>query len=75
MKVSGDIGALKDHIAGKRVAEWTYLDDLALAMPETTLEHRTLMTTKGREEVAKRQRFLLNWSPQEQEGSKMEVDC
>ena len=77
MKVSGDIGALKEHMAGRRVTEWTYLDDMALTMPETSTEHRCLLTTKGREEIEKRQRFLLNWNNnpgQSDEASKMEVD-
>ena len=75
MKVSGDVGALKEHMAGKRVTEWTYLDDMALAMPENSNEHRALMLSKGRQEIEKRQRFLLNWSPNEPEGdAKMDVE-
>jgi hypothetical protein len=41
------------------VAEWTYLEDLALSHPESSTEYRCLVTTKGREEVEKRKRFLM----------------
>jgi len=60
MKVSGDLNALKNHLQGLRVSEWSYLEDQALAMPESSQEYRCLLTTKGREEVEKRKRFLLN---------------
>ena len=60
MKVSGDIGQLKDYLDGKRVTEWTYLEDMALAQSEHTPEYRCLLTTRGREELEKRKRFLLN---------------
>lgn len=59
MRVSGDLDALKDHLKGKRVVEWSYLEDMALSMPETSTEYRCLLTTKGRDEVEKRKRFLL----------------
>ena len=31
MRVSGDIQAVKDYLQGKRVVEWTYLEDIALS--------------------------------------------
>ena len=60
MRVSGDIEAVRGWIEGKRVVEWTYLEDLALGMAENSTEYRCLMTTKGRDEIEKRKRFLLN---------------
>ncbi len=60
MKVSGDMQALKNHLKGIRVVEWSYLEDLALSMHETSSEYRSLLQTKGKEEIDKRKRFLLN---------------
>ena len=59
MKVSGDADALKALLEGKRVVEWTYLEDNALALSESSVEYRSLMQTKGKEEIEKRKRFLL----------------
>jgi len=61
LRVSGDIQAVKDHMEGKRVVEWSYLDDSALTLPEGSAEYRCLVATKGREEIEKRKKFLLNW--------------
>ncbi len=60
MKVSGDMGQLRDYLEGKRVTEWTYLEDMALAQSEHTTEYRCLLASRGREELDKRKRFLLN---------------
>ena len=59
MKVSGDIQAVKDHLAGKKVTLWSYLEDIALSMPENSSEYRCLVGQKGRDEIEKRKYFLL----------------
>lgn len=43
MRVSGDIQAVREHLKGNRVAEWSYLDDMALAMAENSTEYRCLL--------------------------------
>ena len=70
MKVSGDINAVKDYLknaasgdaaaleANGRVT-WTYMEDLALSMPENSSEYRCLVSKKGREEIEKRKWFLI----------------
>jgi len=63
MKVSGDIQAVKDHLAGNTVTLWNYMEDLALSMPENTTEYRCLVSQKGREEIEKRKYFLLRMNP------------
>lgn len=60
MKASGDIRRVRDYLEGKRIIDWTYLEDIALSQPETSTEYRCLVTTKGKEEVERRKRFLLN---------------
>jgi DUF971 family protein len=62
MKVSGDIQALKDHLAGNKVVTWDYLEDLALSNNENSSDYRLLLTRKGREEIDKRKYFLLRVS-------------
>jgi hypothetical protein len=60
MRVSGDVRRVREYLEGKRVVEWTYLEDIALSQPESSTEYRCLVTTKGKEEVERRKRFLLN---------------
>jgi hypothetical protein len=62
MKVSGDIQALKDHMAGNKVVTWDYLEDLALSNNENSSEYRLLLSRKGKEEIEKRKYFLLRVS-------------
>lgn len=62
MKVSGDIQSVKDYLAGRKVCEWNYLDDVALSMPETSNEFKLLLSEKGKDEIDRRKRFLLNAS-------------
>ena len=59
MKVSGDIQAVKDHLAGNKITTWSYLEDIALSMPENSSEYRCLVSSKGKEEIEKRKYFLL----------------
>jgi len=59
MKVSGDINAVKEQLAGNKVTEWDYLEDIALSYPENSSEYRCLVARKGREEIEKRKYFLL----------------
>jgi hypothetical protein len=63
MKVSGDINAVKEHLAGNKVVQWTYLEDIILSMPDNSSEYRCLVTSKGREEIDKRKYFLLRVNP------------
>lgn len=70
MKVSGDIQAVKNYLANaargdpaaleaNQKATWTYMEDLALSMPEHTSEYRLLVNKKGREDIEKRKWFLI----------------
>ena len=63
MKVSGDINAVKEYLAGNKVTEWDYLEDIALSYPENSTEYRCLVAKKGREEIDKRKYFLLRVNP------------
>ena len=40
-------------------AEWNYIEDLALSMPENSAEYRDLLIKKGKDEIDKRKIFLL----------------
>ena len=67
MKVSGDLEALKAYLNNEKnnrseisqVAEWNYIEDMALSMPENSTEYRDLLIRKGRLEIEKRKFFLL----------------
>lgn len=72
MKVSGDVNAVREHLQGRRVIEWSYLEDIALSMAETSSEFRCLLTTKGRDAIEKRKGFLLSNAVNEE--SKMDID-
>lgn len=80
MRVSGDLQAVREYLQGKRVVEWQYLEDIALSQPETSTEYRCLVTTKGKDEIEKRKRFLLNTGASftavkpTSEDSKMDID-
>ena len=41
------------------LAEWNYIEDLALSMPENSAEYRDLLIKKGKDEIDKRKIFLL----------------
>ena len=65
MKVSGDLGALRTYLEkgaeGEPMKnEWSYIEDIALSMPENSAEFRDLLVTKGKEEIEKRKFFLLS---------------
>ena len=45
---------------GLKIKEWTYMEDLALSMPETASEYRELLLKKGKDEIDKRKFFLLS---------------
>ena len=47
--MSGDLERIRDHLQGRPVVEWTYLEDLALSKPDNSLEYRCLeiSTTVG----------------------------
>lgn len=70
MKVSGDIQAVKNYLTNAATgdttaleanssATWTYMEDLALSMPENSSEYRCLVSKKGRDEIEKRKWFLI----------------
>lgn len=50
---------MRDYLAGNKVTQWSYLEDIALSMPENSSDYRCLVSTKGREEIEKRKYFLL----------------
>lgn len=62
MKVSGDIQALRELLAGNQVTTWDYLEDIALSNSENSQEYRLLLNKKGRDEIEKRKYFLLRVS-------------
>ena len=47
LKVSGDLQALRDYFDGKKVVEWTYMEDLTLKKPPTSQEFQVLIKIKG----------------------------
>ena len=69
MKVSGDMDALRQYLQRQKdnpdqnmeplPAEWNYIEDLALSMPENSAEYRDLLVKKGKDEIDKRKVFLL----------------
>ena len=73
MKVSGDMENLRACLQKQKESaaseadcqsesmpcEWSYLEDIALSMPENSSEYRDLLMKKGREEIDKRKIFLL----------------
>ncbi|TNV75725.1 hypothetical protein FGO68_gene14818 [Halteria grandinella] len=73
MRVSGDVGAVREYMAGKRVVEWSYLEDMALNSAEASAEYKTLMQTKGADQIERRKRFLLNMKDGDS-GEAMECD-
>ena len=74
MKVSGDVNAVREHLQGRRVIEWSYFEDIALSTAETSSEFRCLLTTKGRDAIEKRKGFLLSNSVGVSEEGKMDID-
>jgi hypothetical protein len=50
---------MRDYLEGKKVIQWSYLEDLALTKPETSDEFKCLLKSKGREEIDKRLQFLM----------------
>ena len=66
MRMSGDLERIRDHLQGRPVVEWTYLEDLALSKPDNSLEFRCLEKTKGREEIEKRKAFLIQNEEEEE---------
>jgi hypothetical protein len=47
MRVSGDLQALKDHFEGKKVVEWSFLEDMALKKASSSTEFQCLLKSKG----------------------------
>jgi hypothetical protein len=58
VKVSGDLEAMKNYMEGKRVTEWSLLEDLSLTKDESTNDYNILVKTKGIKEIEKRRTFL-----------------
>lgn len=58
-RVSGRFDIMREYLEGKpSVAEWNYLEDLALTKPEDSPEFQVLLSTKGMEEIRSRRQFL-----------------
>lgn len=60
VKVSGDLEAMKYYLEGKRVTEWSMIEDLALVKDENSSDFSILLKTKGLKEIEKRQAFLFD---------------
>ena len=60
VKVSGDLEAMKYYLEGKRVTEWSMIEDLHLSKNENTTDFNILVKTKGLKEIEKRQAFLYD---------------
>ena len=58
VKVSGDLEAMRNYLEGKRVTEWSQLEDLALTKDESSNDYSILVKTKGVKEIEKRKAFL-----------------
>lgn len=67
VKVNGDVQSMKDYLEGKKVVQWSYLEDLALTKSETSDEFKCLLKQKGREEIDKRLQFLMQGQDDEDE--------
>lgn len=51
---------MRSFLEGKRVTEWSAIEDLALAKEDiTSNDYQILVKTKGVSEIEKRKRFLL----------------
>ena len=51
VSVSGDIEELTKLLEGKRVTQWTYLDDLALGKQRDSEEFKAILYDKGKDEI------------------------
>jgi hypothetical protein len=62
VRVSGDLESMKNFIEGKRVCEWSVIEDLALAKENEGNSHdfNILVKTKGLKEIEKRKAFLFD---------------
>jgi hypothetical protein len=47
LKVSGDLVALREYFEGKKVIEWSYMEDLTLKKPANSTEFQCLLKLKG----------------------------
>ena len=54
VKVSGDLEAMKYYLEGKRVCEWSMIEDMALSKDESSSDFNILVKTKGLKEIEKR---------------------
>ena len=59
VKVSGDLEAMRNYLEGKRVTEWSSIEDLALAKDSASSDYNILVKTKGLTEIEKRKAFLM----------------
>lgn len=56
---SGDLEATRNFLEGRRVTEWSAIEDLALAKQDlTSNDYFVLVKTKGVSEIEKRKIFL-----------------
>lgn len=62
LKVSGDLQALWEYFDGKKVIEWTYMEDLTLKKPPTSTEFQCLLKLKGQTQIDIRKAFLSDFA-------------
>ena len=56
---SGDVEGVKSYLEGKRVTEWSAIEDFALSKEDITCnDYQILVKTKGITEIEKRKAFL-----------------
>ena len=61
IKVSGNVKALYEYFEGKKVVEWTSLEDMALKKATNSIEYQCLLKTKGPQEIEIRKAFLSDY--------------
>ena len=62
MRVSGDLEAVRTFLDGRRVTEWSQIEDLALSKEDSSNDYSILVKTKGTSEIEKRKAFLGDYS-------------
>ena len=63
VNTSGDMKKMRDHLMGKKVILWNYLEDLALQKADDSPEFAVLLQEKGLVEILSRRSFL-KFNPQ-----------
>jgi hypothetical protein len=58
-EVSGDLDLVEKLCQGLEVPKWNELEDMALRSNQASKEYQFLLTTKGKDEIKKRKKFLM----------------